>query len=502
MIAWSKAKQFIQSRCRQSKEPWYGQPIRILDWQERFLQPFFDRPEVKTCSVWLPRKQGKSTIAAAVALVWLLAGKGEEVYIVAALQKQAEHLFRQIADYIDLDPELRNLRDSKTLWVRGNKLVIEYKPNKSILQVITTDPRRSGGNASLTICDEIAEWGCHAREVWDKITTGSIARPHGRILTLSTAQYNRQHVGKEIYDKCKAQLERPTDPTWLPVVYSLDEHDDPADPANWWKVNPSAGITVPKAEYYSAFAQTQDNPRELAKWCTFRLCQWSGSGDRWIAPNRWGDAKTDLKLEDFAGSEIIVGYDGSSKHDLTAYSILVERGGEWFLFPRFFIPADRADLKQKTDGVPYRAWAGAGHITLTPGERINQAAVLEQLLQDVKPFDVKAFVYDPYGMELFRQELEYKHGFQPIELAPTPTRLSPACGFFEREVLAKRLHHPNNPVMNWNLENVKVKTVQDRVYLEKAKMTQRIDGVSASLLAIWYLLQEEENVICGNPLVL
>ena len=254
-------------------------------------------------------------------------------------------------------------------------------------------------------------------------------------------------------------------------------------------------MTVPKAVYHAALENTKDNPGELAKFQTFLLCQWVGSAERWIAPNKWGEAKSTLALDDFDGEEIIIGLDGSSKHDLTSYVILAQRDGEYHLFPRFFIPESRADLKEKTDNVPYRAWAREGHITLTPGERVDQQVVIDALVDDNRKFNVKALVYDPYGLELLRQKLEYEHGFTMVELSPNPTRLSPACGFFEREVLAKRLHHPDNPVLNWNLDNVKVKTIQDKVYMEKSKMTQRIDGISASLLAIWYLLQEEEETI-------
>ena len=129
MISWKRAKHFIETRCRQSKDKWYGKPVKVMPWQEAFLQPFFDDPSVKICSAWLPRKNGKSTIAGAVGLTTLLSEPGAEVYIICGLMSQAEHMFRQIADFIDLDPDL-----SEALWVRDHRQTIEYPATKSILQ--------------------------------------------------------------------------------------------------------------------------------------------------------------------------------------------------------------------------------------------------------------------------------------------------------------------------------------------------------------------------------
>jgi phage terminase large subunit-like protein len=502
MIAWKQAKQFIEEHFKQAKDRWFGKQLQILPWQEEFLKPLFDDDDVRICSVWTPRKNGKSTIAASCALTVLMSEPGAEVYIICALTTQAEHLFRTIVDAIDLDPDLSKLAKNKTLWVREHKSTIEYRRNKSILKVLSTDPRRSSLNASLVICDELAEWGCHGRNVWDKITTGGIARK-GKILTLSTAQYDLHGLGREIFLRARDAKENPAKHRgWLGVIHSLAETEDPGLPENWWRVNPSAGVTVPKEEYYLAWEQTKDNPRELTKFQTFLLCQWVGSAERWIAPHRWNQTATTRRLEDFHGSEILIGLDASSKHDLTAYSIFIERDGQYYVFPRFFIPESRALLKEKTDNVPYRTWANQGHITLTDGDRIDIQAVIDSILEDTKHFKVNALIYDPYGLELARQQLEYAHGFECIELPPSPAKLSPACGFFEREVLAGRLHHPANPVLDWNLGNVAVKTIQDKVYLDKRKMTQRIDGVSAALLAIWHYLEQDENLICGSPLIL
>lgn len=508
MITWTQAKHFIESHCVQVKAPFTGQPVKVLDWQETFLKPIFDEPNrYKTISCWVSRKQGKSTIIACLALLYLLSIAGSEVYIICPLLSQADHLFRTIVDFISSWSEDKQ----EALWVREHIRTIEYRQTRSILKVLSADPRKSSYNASLIIIDELAELpASNAYEVWSKITGSTAARYEagGLVLTISTAQYNRQHLGYDLFSKAqriKTARERgepDEDPTFLPVVYSLPIDEDWTQEANWWKTLPSAGVTVPRQFYLDEFRKTINNPREEAKFRTLTACcQWVGSGENWIASHVWSKAGRPFNLEQLKPGVIFAGLDMSSKHDLSSYMFLAERGDEFFLWGRAFIPEARARLKEKEDRVPYSYWHKQGHIELTPGERIDPQYIINKLVEDLKGFDLESLTYDPYGCELIRQQLENEFGIRCVEMTPTPSRLSPACGFLEREVLAQRLHHNNNPCLDWCINNTCVKTICDKVYLEKRKQTQRIDMVSASLLAIQRRLDSIPDIMQGNPLI-
>ena len=73
---------FIESLCHK-KGTWAGQPFELIDWQERIVRDIFGvlKPngyrQFNTAYIEIPKKQGKSELAAAVALL-LCCGDGEQ----------------------------------------------------------------------------------------------------------------------------------------------------------------------------------------------------------------------------------------------------------------------------------------------------------------------------------------------------------------------------------------------------------------------------------------
>ena len=99
------AVMFIEQLCH-TKGTWAGQPFELIDWQEQIIRDLFGilKPngyrQFNTAYVEIPKKQGKSELAAAVALL-LTCGDGEEraeVYGCAADRQQAAIVFDVAAD--------------------------------------------------------------------------------------------------------------------------------------------------------------------------------------------------------------------------------------------------------------------------------------------------------------------------------------------------------------------------------------------------------------------
>ena len=89
------AVNFIQCLCH-TKGTWSGKPFELIDWQEQIIRDVFGtiKPngyrQFNTAYIEIPKKQGKSELAAAVALL-LTCGDGEEraeVYGCAADRQQ------------------------------------------------------------------------------------------------------------------------------------------------------------------------------------------------------------------------------------------------------------------------------------------------------------------------------------------------------------------------------------------------------------------------------
>ena len=97
-----------------TKGTWAGKPFLLIDWQEQIIRDLFGvlKPngyrQFNTAYIEIPKKQGKSELAAAVALL-LLCGDGEEraeVYGCAADRNQAKIVFDVAVDMVRFCPAL------------------------------------------------------------------------------------------------------------------------------------------------------------------------------------------------------------------------------------------------------------------------------------------------------------------------------------------------------------------------------------------------------------
>jgi phage terminase large subunit-like protein len=480
---------FIQSQCVQSKYPWTGQKVKLLDWQVHdILRPLYGtlldngQRQYKRAGIWVGKKNGKSTLMSCLCLFHIFEQPGSEIYCLASTVEQAKCVFNETAAMVENNPVL-----SKRLWVRRNLNTIEYKKEKSIIKILSSDhTSKSGVSANLVVYDELSSWGSHGRDVWDRMQGATAARVNSLQIVISTAEYDKTTIGYEQYSLAKKIKANPDlDSTFLPVIYECPEHADWKDETNWELANPSMGVTVPKQFYYDEYRTTKNNPLAEANFRTRYLNQWVGHGKAWIASNVWESCGEHWDEKDFHGQRVYVGIDFARKNDLLAYVILTERNGNLYLMPRFFIPEEGATRKEHYDNVPYSQWSRMPvNLTLTPGDVIDPSYLIKSLVVDASKFRFAEVGFDPNGFEVIRQELEFKHGLRMVEVPQTYKYMSPATSEFERRCLAHTLRHPCNPILSWNLENCAVRESNDQILIEKSAAAKRVDGITASIIAM------------------
>ena len=132
------AVNFIQCLSH-TKGTWAGKPFDLIPWQEQIIRDIFGilKPngyrQFNTAYIEIPKKQGKSELAAAVALL-LTCGDGEEraeVYGCAADRQQASIVFEVAADMIRMCPAL-----AKRCKILSATKRIIYIPTNSFYQVL------------------------------------------------------------------------------------------------------------------------------------------------------------------------------------------------------------------------------------------------------------------------------------------------------------------------------------------------------------------------------
>ena len=189
-----RAVAFIQNLCH-TKGKWAGTPFMLLPWQEQIVRDIFGivkengKRQFLTAYVEIPKKQGKSELAAAVALYLLYADNEQsaEVYGAACDRNQASIVFDVAKQMVQMSPAL--MRRSKI--TAAQKRIVNYS-NNGYYQVLSAETgTKHGLNVSGLVFDEI-----HAqpnRQLYDVLTKGSgDAREQPLFFIITTAGTNKK----------------------------------------------------------------------------------------------------------------------------------------------------------------------------------------------------------------------------------------------------------------------------------------------------------------------
>ena len=335
---------FIESLCH-TKGAWAGHPFELIDWQEQIIRDLFGtvKPngyrQFNTAYIEIPKKQGKSELAAAVALL-LCCGDGEEgaeVYGCAADRQQASIVFEVAADMVRMCPAL-----SKRVKILSSQKRMVFRPTNSFYQVLSAEAySKHGFNIHGVVFDEL-----HTqpnRELFDVMTKGSgDARMQPLYFLITTAGTDTHSICYEVHQKAMDILEgRKHDPTFYPVIYGAGEQDDWTDPKVWKKANPSLGITVGIDKVKAACESAKETPSEENVFRQLRLNQWVKQSVRWMPMDKWDACAFPVREEDLEGRICYGGLDLSSTTDITAFVLVfppLDDQDKYCILPYFWLP--------------------------------------------------------------------------------------------------------------------------------------------------------------------
>lgn len=483
---------FIETLCH-TKGQWAGVPFKLLGWQEAIIRDLFGTlkadgtRQFRQGYIEVPKKNGKSEIAAAVAL-YLLVADGEqrgEVYSCAADKDQASIVFDVAADMIKMNKYL-----SKNCKILDSRKKIIFVPTNSVYRVLSSDVHTKHGlNVSGVVFDEL-----HAqpnRDLFDVMTKGSgDARKQPMFFYITTAGNNLKSVCYEQHCKAVDIIEgRKHDPTFYPCIYGASEEDDWTSPQTWLKANPSLGETISIDKVKEACDSAQQNPEEENSFRQLRLNQWVKQEVRWMPMKKWEACSKVYADKELEGEVCYGGLDLSSTGDITAFVLCFPPNEEkdreeYVLKPFFWIPEENIEARSKKDHVYYDVWERQGFITATEGNVIHYGFIEKFIEQLGLKFNIAEIAFDRWGATQMTQDLE-EMGFNVIPFGQGFKDMSPPTKEFMKLVLEKKIAHGNHPVLNWMLDNVYVR--QDpagNIKMDKSKSTEKIDGAVASVMAL------------------
>lgn len=476
-----------------------GEPLTLEPWQRSFVSNLFGwaRTDVlgrevrryREALLYVPRKNGKTPLAAAVALaVFFLDDEpGQQDYIAAADREQAGLLFRQAKGMVDQCPEMAALcraYGGNASAGQSRSLVKEH--DGSFLRVISADAdTKHGGNSHLVIIDEL-----HAqpsRDLVDVLTTStaSLNRKQPLTIFLTTADFDRPSICNEKHDYAgKVRDGVIDDPGFLPVVYEASRDDDWTDEAVWAKANPNLGVSVSLEYLRRECKKARDVPAYENTFRRLHLNQKTETDTRAIDLARWDACPARAREADLAGRECWAGLDLSTTTDLTAFALVFPEEGGFSTLVRLWAPRERARQRSARDRVPYELWASQGWLTLTPGDVVDYDRVRADIAADRERFGVRECAADRWNATQILTQLQgdglavvsFGQGFQSMT-APTKKLLE--------LVTAGRLDHGGSPVLRWMASNLAVEQdAAGNLKPSKRKSSDRIDGLAALIMAL------------------
>jgi phage terminase large subunit-like protein len=506
-----------------TKGRWARKRFLLAPWQwHEIICPLFGMqifdPESETWVrlyrlLWLElgRKNGKSEMLAAIAIILLAADdeEGAEVYGAAKDREQASLVFNVAARMLELAGLAGRGKPFKVY--RINKRIVYVSPSTGttgFYQVIAADAKGNlGQDPHGIIFDEVLAQP--DKDLWDALRTGYGSRRQPLMVAATTAGDDPTGFAFAEHEfSAKVAADPALDPRRLVVIYSVPAEidgrkTDPFDESLWHLGNPALAPEHGKPEHPAdGFLSRQvlrdealtarHKPADLSAFVMFRLNRWQDhqgvSG--WLGLDVW-DANPRMVVfpQEFAGLEVIGGLDLSATQDTTSLCWIAKdpaRSGGYIAAWRFWIPEERVpDLARRTGGAA-ETWVREGRLTTTPGDVIDYDLVFDAIEEDARRLEVLEIGFDRWGAANLVQRLQKLIGDERVVRVGQGYRdLGPGMREVERLLLAGALRHGQNPVARWQYANVMIRTDEaDNRKPDRRRSRDKIDGMVAAIMAV------------------
>lgn len=439
---------------------WKSKTIELGDWQCFLLTTIFgwvDRETKKIrrfrkALVVLPRKNAKTTMAAAIALYLLTVDHepGAQVYSAAKTRDQARIAWGIAHKMVQRTPDLK---ERFGLEPMAHSIVCEREG--SFYKPLSRDADSLEGlNVHGAIVDELH---VHPdREVWDVIDNGITARSQPLIFAISTEGDASAGIFVDQVKYAQAILDKQhEDESYFAIYYGLDVEDDWQAESSWEKANPNWGVSVSPREMRDKYREATQLPSAQATFLTKRLNVRVGAGAAYFNMLAWRQLCKDesLRIEDFRGEPCIVTIDLASKKDLTVAVKVFKRGGDYYVFGSYYLP-DAAVEPGMPNHEFYRAWRIKNLLTVTPGPRTDYGQFERDIIDFCEEYKPHRIGGDPsYNGEHFRQNMDAA-GITFVEINHNPKTFTEPMKDLAALIVAGRIHHNGDPILDWAMGNV------------------------------------------------
>lgn len=476
---------------RHSKGEWAGTRFDLAAWQQFLVGAVFGWKRAdgfrrfRTAYLEVPRKNGKSTLAAGVGLYLFLADAepGAEVYNAATKRDQARIVHSESVRMVRRSPSLRREVGIHKDNIFREALASFYRPLGADADTL------DGLNPHAVLVDEL-----HAhktRALWDVLQTAMAARRQPLLFSTTTAGTDTLSVCREQHEYAEQVLRGTVeDDSYFAYVATIDEADDWTSEEAWRKANPNYEVSVKPDDMRELCRQAQRIPARQNAFKRLRLNVWTQQVTRWIDLALW-DQQAGLVVEErLRGRPCYGGLDLASVNDLVAWVMVFPdeanpENGPMDVLARLWCPEARLHADDNRYRDQYQAWARDGFLRTTPGNAIDYGFVKKQILEDAERFRIvdlnvdRLFNAHQLAMDLGNE------GMQVVAMGMGFLSMAAPMREFERLLLGDQVRHGGHPVLRWMADNLAVR--QDpagNLKPDKEKSQAKIDGIVALVMAI------------------
>lgn len=466
-----------------------GKPFILEGWQQFIIANIIGfywkstgTRRFTSSYIEVSRKQGKTALAAALCLYYLIADgeDGAEVLLAANSKEQAKIAFDMCSNFV------KGL-DSKAKYLTPYRADILFRSTNSKLKVLAADDSKLDGfNASFGLLDEY-----HAApnsKVRDVIKSSMGMRENPHLCTITTAGFDKtlpcyqlRTVAIEVLNELK------TDDEMFIAIYSLDTEDDWRDEKNWIKCAPNLDITVTTKYIKGQVQQAINNPSDEVGVKTKTLNLWCDSSNVWLPDEYIVRSSKQINLSDFKDETCYIGVDLGATSDLTAVAYLLVKDDKYYFKVHYYLP--ESALKEKVDKELYKLWKQQGLLTITSGNVTDYDYITTDMLKYSEIVNITSVGYDKYNatqwaINATSEGLPLEEYSQSLANFNKPTRE------LERLILSGKAVIDNNEINRFCFRNVVLKSDHNgNCKPDKSVNKKKIDGIIAIIQALGMYLE-------------
>lgn len=491
-----------------------GRPFEPEPWQQFIIGSVFgwkwratSLRRFRSALTMVPRKNGKTYKAAAVAIQMLIAGgnlqpdgrfgkeAGAEVYFVATKEDQAKIGWGDCGKIVKRSPGFSDLIAKRVKELR-------YEDQDAVCRPLGSDSDSLDGlNPNCAVKDEFHAW--KDRDLHDVIDDAYGAREQPLDFIITTEGTLRGGIHDEVVQHAHNVLQGVyADDTFFAIIFTIDEGDDPFAELSWHKANPNLGVSKSLDYMRDQAAKARLLPAKLSTFLTKQLNVRVNAATAWLALDQWDKCKTPVAPDLLRGRRCIAALDLARSKDMSAAAALFPADdGSLDIMLRYWLPEEELEDRIRRDRVPYDQWAKSGLLKLTEGNVTDFREIERDLVEWKNTFRMEELAYDPMFATDLALRLRDDHGLTVTEFPQMYRFYTLPCTELERRLAGGTIRHGGHPILRWNATNVILREGPSGNKMpDKIKSTGRIDGIAALLMALGRLVAKTPTAAPGFDL--